>query len=282
MVIIIAAIIILILLYSVPVYGGASESPIQFKRGTISGKHTVAIVQYAPIVGNIPQNIQMVNSLLETTPPCDLIMLPECGISGYEYSSREAIESTLGQTEHYCAQLARLRNSHVVCGMPLLEDNTLYDSMGVWDRTGKLVTTYNKWNLWPIDKAWGASAGVGPQHIDLDFGRCALAICNDMNTEDWADIATAEGKVLANYTLQNKCDYILFVAAIPRSKNTNPLKQINHWAMRLSPLIGHNVKLLACSMSGDKYQGQSAVMDFVTQKFENLDQSKIAVLTTQM
>ncbi|KAI9568475.1 carbon-nitrogen hydrolase [Boletus coccyginus] len=171
----------------------------------------IAVVQFAPKIGEVHANIAKARDLCRGLTPrsVDLVCFPEMIFTGYVFPDALSIKPYLehpktGPTASFCAALARRLECFVVAGYPeRLESpspspSTLITSVltsdpdpliganaaAVYDATGHLVHTYHKSNLFPTDRTW-ARPGPGFTALDLPlpFGRTAVAICNDLNVD---------------------------------------------------------------------------------------------------
>ncbi|KAK0239444.1 carbon-nitrogen hydrolase [Armillaria nabsnona] len=149
----------------------------------------IAVVQFAPKIGQVAANIATVNKLCRDIKPysIDLLCLPEMSFTGYVFHNALAISPFLehpmtGPTSVWCAETARRLGCYVVAGYPellaedesrLLVDDEGTESVGansatVYGPDGVHVVGYRKTNLFTTDQTW-AKPGTGFTTFPLTF-----------------------------------------------------------------------------------------------------------------
>src|SRR2546430_16653049 len=88
--------------------------------------------QSNPVCGDVKRNLDVVATRLATAH-CDLMVLPELFASGYQFVSKEEVESLAepvpdGPTTRRLLELARARGMHLVAGLPERHANRCYNS----------------------------------------------------------------------------------------------------------------------------------------------------------
>jgi protein N-terminal amidase len=182
----------------------------------------VALLQFAPEVGQVTQNIQRAESILQNTRiPHDLdwLILPELAFSGYNFFSLEEIKpflepTTNGISTQWAQQVARHYHCHVTVGYPEIsvpeehpEDiQTQYNSTVTVSPQGVVLHNYRKSFLYYTDETWSSEGPASKYHNlsntsspDAPFyagdlgtlGKVTLGICMDINpykfTAPWSD-----------------------------------------------------------------------------------------------
>ncbi|KAH7925565.1 carbon-nitrogen hydrolase [Leucogyrophana mollusca] len=209
----------------------------------------VAVVQFAPKLGQVQANIAKARHLCQRIAPrsVDIICFPEMIFTGYIFADSEAISPHLehpisGPTSRFCADLARNLHCYVAAGYPeKLEPHELdqplngpseFRSAGIgsrregrmgansavmYDPTGERVGAYRKTNLFKNDIPW-AIPGFGFSTLSLPapMGRTTLAICNDLNVQG---PATWESLEDGPYELAQHC----------QNEGTQLLVLLNSW-----------------------------------------------------
>jgi predicted amidohydrolase len=126
-----------------------------------------------------------VRAALERGERADLIVLPECALTGYvspqlDFDLRPFAEPLEGPTLNAYRALARAHEAHFVG--PLVEESegAFFNSCVVVDPQGELLGHYRKRHPW-FPETW-ASEGTLP-YPDLRIGglRLTLAVCYDVN-----------------------------------------------------------------------------------------------------
>ncbi|KAH7885457.1 carbon-nitrogen hydrolase [Phlebopus sp. FC_14] len=185
-----------------------------------SSKLRVAVVQFAPKLGEVEANIAKARELCRAVTPrsVDLLCLPEMIFSGYMFPDAASIAPYLehprtGPTSTFCAELARRLHCYVAAGYPeRLEPESATDGVSddpaastppnrpagansaiLYGPTGDRVHSYRKTNLFETDLAW-ATPGLGFSTVSLPIplGPVTVAICNDLNVQKPAVWETLE------------------------------------------------------------------------------------------
>ncbi|KAG1728494.1 carbon-nitrogen hydrolase [Suillus paluster] len=170
----------------------------------------VAVVQFAPKLGQVKANIAKAGQLCKGLRPrsVDLVCFPEMIFSGYVFPDTAAITPYLehphtGPTSTFCAELARSLECFVVAGYPeKLEAHEHAPPLGgdalsfhqprigansavMYGPTGERVGGYRKTNLFKADLPWAVSGtGFTTMTLPHPLGPTTLAICNDLNVQD--------------------------------------------------------------------------------------------------
>ncbi|KAF9240206.1 carbon-nitrogen hydrolase [Melanogaster broomeanus] len=163
-------------------------------------KLRVAVVQFAPKIGEVQANIAKARELCKGLTPrsIDLLCLPEMIFSGTVplttwHTRYINIPRFQGATSTFCAELARHLQCHVAAGYP----ERLFDptnpgptqpkliganSAVLYGPTGEHVSGYRKTNLFETDLTWAISGtGFSAIHLPAPLGPTTIAICNDLN-----------------------------------------------------------------------------------------------------
>ncbi|EGN93928.1 hypothetical protein SERLA73DRAFT_189058 [Serpula lacrymans var. lacrymans S7.3] len=177
----------------------------------------IAVVQFAPKIGQVHANIAKARELCKQIIPrsVDLVCLPEMIFTGYVFSNMASISPYLehphtGPTSRFCAELAQSLHCYVTAGYPERVEShdatisadrdgeTLFgaNSAVMYDHSGQLVTSnpIRKTNLFETDIPW-AIPGTGFTTLSLPqpIGLMTLAICNDLNVQKpavWSSLET--------------------------------------------------------------------------------------------
>ncbi|KAG2121091.1 carbon-nitrogen hydrolase [Suillus clintonianus] len=172
----------------------------------------VAVVQFAPKLGQVQANIAKARELCKGLKPrsIDLLCFPEMIFSGYVFPDTAAITPYLehphtGPTSTFCAELARSLECFVAAGypeklephehaLPLGDDSASLsfqqprigaNSAVMYNPTGERVGAYRKTNLYKLDLPWAVpGSGFSTMTLPHPLGPTTLAICNDLNVQD--------------------------------------------------------------------------------------------------
>ncbi|KAG6370563.1 carbon-nitrogen hydrolase [Boletus reticuloceps] len=207
----------------------------------------VAVVQFAPKIGEVHANIAKAHELCRGLTPrsVDLVCFPEMIFTGYMFPDAPSIAPHLehpqtGPTASFCSELARRLQCVVVAGFPErlefplsepsasspsalapVSDSPTHPLIGanaanLYGPTGHLLHTYHKSNLFPTDRTW-ARPGHGFTALDLPtpLGRTAVAICNDVNVtagEAWTSLESGPYE-LAGWCLRERVRVLVVLNA---------------------------------------------------------------------
>ncbi|KAI8994163.1 carbon-nitrogen hydrolase [Trametes punicea] len=226
----------------------------------------VAVVQSAPKIGQVQENIRKAQTLCERLSPytVDLVCLPEMIFTGYVFPDAASIspyleEPRTGPTSRFCAELAARLHCYVVAGYPerlppheiesaQLEDGRTVDRIGanaaaLYGPDGEFVGAYRKTNLYETDMTW-AKPGTGFKtfHLPPPLDPLSLGICMDLNVQPpaaWTDLRTGPYEV-AEYCIAQRTRVLVLLNAWLDS-HAEPQEDVdwqtvNYWATRLRPL----------------------------------------------
>ncbi|KAH9889791.1 carbon-nitrogen hydrolase [Cubamyces lactineus] len=226
----------------------------------------VAVVQFAPKIGHVQDNIRRAQALCDRLKPntVDLVCLPEMIFTGYVFPDAASIsphleEPRTGPTSRFCSELAARLHCYVVAGYPErlppseiervhLEDGREVEQVGanaaaLYGPDGTFVGEYRKTNLYDTDMTW-AKPGTGFTTFQLPppLGPLTLAICMDLNTQPpavWSSLRTGPYE-LAAYCAAQRTRVLVLVNAWLDSKEGREdepdWRTVNYWALRLRPL----------------------------------------------
>jgi predicted amidohydrolase len=147
-----------------------------------------------------------VRAALAAEPPADLVLLPECALTGYiseelRCDLRPFAEPLEGPTLDTYRDLARTHAIHLAG--PLIEDagGAFYNSFVVVDPQGELRAHYRKRHPW-FPERWAKKGDTPYPLLSIGELRVALAICFDVHF-----LGSEAGDVLA------LADVLLFPSA---------------------------------------------------------------------
>ncbi|KAI0769951.1 carbon-nitrogen hydrolase [Fomes fomentarius] len=231
----------------------------------------IAVVQFAPQIGQVQQNIDKAHRLCERLQPntVDLVCLPEMIFTGYVFPDATSIspfleERCVGPTSRFCSSLAARLHCYVVAGYPERlspaelehaeithgdgsgsnkesedkEDKKVgANAAALYGPDGVFVGDYRKTNLYETDMSWArAGTGFTTFHLPPPLNTVSLAICMDLNSQPPA----FWDYELAEYCIAQKTNLLILLNAWLDSKADpeadTDWQTINYWAMRLRPL----------------------------------------------
>lgn len=223
----------------------------------------VAVVQFAPKIGQVQENVQTARRLCEQLRPnsVDLVCLPEMIFTGYVFPNAAAIAPHLehprtGPTSRFCAELSARLHCYVVAGYPeRLEPHEQEEALDEHDITkvgansavlygpdGECIGDYRKTNLYETDMTW-AKAGNGFMTFNLPppLGTVTLGICMDLNPQPPAEWTLEDGpyEIADHVVTHNSNLLVLLNAWLDSGWDETADKDegtIRYWAARLRPL----------------------------------------------
>ena len=142
----------------------------------------VGYCQTEPVFGEVKQNLDAVSaSLLKVG--CDLMVLPELFATGYQFVSKEEVESLAepvpqGPTTQRLLEIARDRRMTLVAGLPERDGGRCYNSAVVVGPNG-LIGCYRKVHLFFEETLFFTPGDGGFQVWDIGPGRIGVMVCFD-------------------------------------------------------------------------------------------------------
>ena len=140
----------------------------------------------------------------------DFIILPEmfnCPYSNdkfIEYSEYEEKSQTLATI----SQLAKNNNIYILAGsIPEKENEQLYNTSYLFDKTGTIIAKHRKMHLFDIDvkdkisfkESDVLTAGDNVTVVDTDFGKIGIGICYDIRFPELARLMVDKGALILFY-----------------------------------------------------------------------------------
>ena len=156
--------------------------------------HTIGLLQFSPVYGDIQANIRKIDELLKMQPQADIWVLPELASSGYNFASAEEAFKTSEpiNDSHFIQFLkhkAKETGSILVSGFNEREDNILYNSAVMTGPDG-LWGHYRKLHLFNREKEYFKPGNLGLPVFDTPLGKVGLLVCFDwMFPEIWRLLA---------------------------------------------------------------------------------------------
>ena len=181
----------------------------------INDRYRVAAIQFEPLLGRKPENIDLLLALVETAAQhgARLIVTPEMATTGYCWYSREEVrpyvEPIPGPTTDRCTALAQRYACYIVIGMPEVapRSSIFYNSAALVGPEG-LVGVYRKTHSYVSELKWAKDGDLGLPVWETPLGRIGMLICMDAGYFEPARVlALAGADVLCFPTnwLNDKC-----------------------------------------------------------------------------
>ena len=142
----------------------------------------VGFYQFNPVFCDVKRNLDVIVARLAKTR-CDLMVLPELFASGYQFISKEEVESFAelvpdGPTTSRLLELARARNMHLVAGLPERHANRCYNSAILVGPSG-FLGLYRKTHLFHEETLFFTPGDTGFRVWDIGSAKVGVMVCFD-------------------------------------------------------------------------------------------------------
>ncbi|MEW6544953.1 MAG: nitrilase-related carbon-nitrogen hydrolase [Nitrospirota bacterium] len=142
----------------------------------------VGFFQFGPVFGEVKRNLDLVTDRLRNIR-CDLLVLPELFASGYQFVSKEEVESLAepvpqGPTTQRLLDLSRELDVHLVAGLPERQGDRCYNSAVLTGPSG-FLGLYRKTHLFYEETLFFAPGDTGFQVWDIGPAKVGLLVCFD-------------------------------------------------------------------------------------------------------
>jgi predicted amidohydrolase len=145
----------------------------------------VGLVQCSPVLGDVEGNLERCLGYLREAGAdgCDLVVFPECALSGYMFPGREDAEAAAvrldGEQIRLLTDACHHLVLHCVIGVLVTENGQLWNTALLLGPEG-LIGRYNKTHIPPLGADSYVAAGLGPYDVhSTTLGRIGLQICYD-------------------------------------------------------------------------------------------------------
>ena len=106
-----------------------------------------------------------------------VVVFPECSVTGYDKDAvTESHRARLKEVETRLSAVAKEANVYALVGMPTLGEGKLFNSVVVFDPSGKILERYHKIHL--AGEKW-ATPGDHMSVFPVDGLLCSIIICHD-------------------------------------------------------------------------------------------------------
>lgn len=155
----------------------------------------IAIIQFAPVLGDKDQTINKLKLLLRDCSKANVVLLPELANSGYNFTNREmAINSSepVNEKSIFLSQLIRIcrqNQQFIVTGFNEREGDILFNSAILIGPEG-IMGKYRKLHLFMNEKDYFEPGNLGLPVFDIGIAKIGMLICFDwMFPEAWRILA---------------------------------------------------------------------------------------------
>lgn len=154
----------------------------------------LAIIQFAPIFGDVKSTMFNLSSLLEKVKEADLVVLPELANSGYNFNSRkEAFD--LAETANdsvflsFLQEKCKLYGFTIASGFAEKEGGDLFNSSVLLDADG-IIGIYRKLHLFMKEKTIFSQGNLALPIFEIHGIKVGMLVCFDwMFPEVWRKLS---------------------------------------------------------------------------------------------
>ncbi len=162
-----------------------------------------AIIQFAPVFGDIEINISKIREFIKKIKNTDLIVLPELASTGYKFKDRDEAVDLSERVENsryleFLSNMASEKSCYIVSGFNEREGEKLYNSSVLMGPEG-IVGIYRKLHLFWDEKKIFEPGNLGLPVFDTAIGKLGMLICFDwMFPEAWRVLAIKGAELIAH------------------------------------------------------------------------------------
>lgn len=184
----------------------------------------LAIVQIAPVLGDIKKNTHRINTFLEKTAGAQLVILPELASTGYDFSDtnmafRLAEEPSKSKFVEMLGKHASANNQYIMSGMNEKSGDKIFNSSILIGPEG-IVGIYRKMHLFMHEKDFFTPGEAGLCIYDIGFCKLGMQICFDyLFPEPWRILAQKGAEIIchpSNLLTQNATKALPGIALMNR------------------------------------------------------------------
>ncbi|KAI1113753.1 carbon-nitrogen hydrolase [Nemania sp. NC0429] len=250
----------------------------------------IGCLQFAPQVGDIDNNLNRADAVLNRKKPedLDLLVLPELAFTGYNFKSLRDISPFLehrgsGISAVWARTVALKYNCLVSVGYPEQVDvrprwpasPEYYNSVIVVNQDGETIANYRKTFLYYTDETWALEGTGFYTDIIPELGSVSMGICMDINPYKFE--TPWHAFEFAHHCVEVKANVVIVTMAwlthegareFSRTPNEPDMASLTYWIGRLEPLIRsepeEEVIVIFCNRCGVEdgvvYAGTSTVV----------------------
>lgn len=161
----------------------------------------LAIIQFAPIFGDVKATLASLTNLLEKVKEADLVVLPELANSGYNFNSKEEafkLAETISDSVFlgFLQAKCKLYDITIATGFAEKEKDGLYNSSVLLNADG-IIGLYRKLHLFMNEKKIFRQGNLGLPVFEIKGVKIGMLICFDwMFPEVWRKLALKEVDII--------------------------------------------------------------------------------------
>ncbi|KAI1390825.1 carbon-nitrogen hydrolase [Hypoxylon trugodes] len=220
----------------------------------------IGCLQFAPQVGDVDNNLNRADAIINKANPedLDILVLPELAVTGYNFRSLRDISPFLeptaaGVTSLWARTTALKHNCIVIAGYPETADvratwptsPEYYNASIIVNEDGDTIGHYRKTHLYYTDETWALEgSGFYQGRFPGIDSKVAMGICMDINPYKFE--APWHAFEFAFHALDSGAKLVILSMAwlttedlaLYSSKSSEPdLDTLTYWLTRLEPLI---------------------------------------------
>lgn len=223
----------------------------------------LALVQYSPIWENKNENMNELNSILNSVDSgTDAIIFPEMTLTGFTMKAKQNAEELDGESFKFFINQSRRLKKNIFAGIIEKTNEGIYNSLFHFDELGLIKAVYKKihpFSLADEDKFY--SSGTEEVITKIGETKIGLSICYDLRFPE-----------LYRKYAKSKTEIMINIA-------NWPVKRIQHWKhlLRARAIENQCVMIGVNRIGNDPYQtynGSSAVFDHMGDELFQADNKK--------
>ncbi len=160
----------------------------------------LALMQTVPLKWDLETNFNTFLKLLDDSNGADIFITPECWLDGYAAPDHASTPERLREVaqdlnnSHYLKRVseeALKRKMYICFGFTSVENGKIYNTAGLWNKSGELIGLYNKTHLQTHDLQF--EKGEGLPVFDTKWGKVGTMICADRRWPETARTLRLKG-----------------------------------------------------------------------------------------
>lgn len=157
----------------------------------------IGICQFAPVFGEVEQNLIRIENMLSERQNVNLWVLPELSTTGYLFRSRAEVEVLAepfpdGRTIQRMAEFSHNLRTSVIMGIAEKSSEKLYNSAVILHQ-GEFLGAYRKIHLFNEEKVWFDPGNEPPKVSNINGVKVGVMICFDWIFPETARTLTLMG-----------------------------------------------------------------------------------------
>lgn len=164
---------------------------------------TIAALQHVPAPNNIPAALTRLDTTMSraATDGCDLLVVPECSITGYNQPFQNMQQSALnssGETQKRIAELCEKHKLALAYGFAEKQDNQYFNCVQIINAQGDTISSYRKSHLWgDLDRRLFTAGNTLSPVVEINGWQIGTLICYDIEfPENARALALAGAEIL--------------------------------------------------------------------------------------